>query len=148
MNEYTEGQRVRLTRDMEELTAGMVGTVRLASNSGATTDGVEFDGGEGISINRRIDGQTYRVIDHCEALADNTVAELRRLIAECSPVPTWPTPSYSGLRAVDTWLTAHENPPLHPIYVHGPDFARLAQQLADEVEALRARVAELEGGKP
>lgn len=69
-----EGDRVMLRQNAEDLTAGMVGTVRGTLNGDL---GVEFEGYSGagfngglpvVSISTRIDGKLRWYVDLCDRL--------------------------------------------------------------------------------
>ena len=74
MGKLKAGDRVILRRDTEDLSAGMVGTVRITLNGDL---GVEFEGYSGagynaglrvVSITGTIDGKTRHLIDLCSPI--------------------------------------------------------------------------------
>lgn len=74
MRKLKAGDRVVLRQDAEDLTAGMVGTVRVTLNGDL---GVEFEGYSGagynaglrvVSITGTIDGKMQHLIDLCSPI--------------------------------------------------------------------------------
>lgn len=64
MPAFYEGVRVRLVRDLEDLRAGWLGTVRLGPDRDL---GVVFDGRPAcVAVRRYLDGWSVRVLNYVE----------------------------------------------------------------------------------
>lgn len=77
----TNGDRVKLLRDLDELRAGQIGTIHLEDSNRIIIDGVltrvqnpwtikgvKFDGEKYTALTRMVGKISVYVIDHCELI--------------------------------------------------------------------------------